>query len=125
MVFQINSCEKESQVVVEDSEPVSDIDGNVYKTVNIGGEIWMAENLRVSHFRNGDLIPEAKTTEEWVAAGTKNEPAWCYVDNDPRGLDAENWTVPDNTDGGECIGTSLARIIKVITSNSDTKTSLN
>jgi hypothetical protein len=57
LVFQINSCEKESQVVVEDSEPVSDIDGNVYKAVNIGGEIWMAENLRVSHFRNGDLIP--------------------------------------------------------------------
>lgn len=55
-------------------------DVKIYKTVKIGTQTWMAENLNVSKFRNGDLIPEAKTTEEWVKAA----PAWCYYNNDPK-----------------------------------------
>jgi uncharacterized protein (TIGR02145 family) len=116
IAYLLISCEKEPLIIIEDSEPVSDIDGNVYKTVKIGEQVWIAENLKVSHFRNGDLIPEAKTTEEWIQAGTDNEPAWCYYDNnsengtkygklynwyavnDPRGLAPENWTIPDNNE---------------------------
>jgi len=59
-------------------------DGRVYKTVRIGEQVWMAENLNVSKFRNGDLIPEAKTKEEWKAAGENKQPAWCYYDNDKK-----------------------------------------
>ena len=40
-------------------------DGKIYKTVVIGNQTWMAENLNVDRFRNGDLIPEAKSNEEW------------------------------------------------------------
>lgn len=53
-----------------------------YKTVQIGTQVWMAKNLDVSTFRNGDLIPEAKTDEEWKKAGENKQPAWCYFKND-------------------------------------------
>src|ERR1022692_3665081 len=62
---------------------VTDKDGNNYKTVKIGTQEWMAENLDVSQFRNGDLIPQAMTGEEWIKAGDQGKPSWCYYDNDP------------------------------------------
>ena len=53
------------------------------KEVKIGNQIWMAENLNVDKFRNGDPIPQAKTNEEWEKAGKMKKPVWCYYDNDP------------------------------------------
>ena len=58
-------------------------DGKTYKTVKIGTQTWMAENLNVSTFRNGDAIPEVKTDAEWAQAFKEEKPAWCYYDNDP------------------------------------------
>ncbi len=58
-------------------------DEKVYKTVVIGTQTWMAENLNVATFRNGDPIPEAKTTEKWEKAGIEGKPAWCYYNNNP------------------------------------------
>lgn len=40
-----------------EGDPVTDIDGNVYKTVVMGNQIWMKENLNVKTFSNGDKIP--------------------------------------------------------------------
>lgn len=54
------------------------------KSVVIGTQTWTTENLNVSTFRNGDLIPEAKTSEDWISAGKNGRPAWCYYDNDPK-----------------------------------------
>ena len=62
---------------------MEDVEGNIYKTVKIGNQEWMAENLNVSQFRNGDLIPEAKTKEAWLNAGKESKPVWCYYDNNP------------------------------------------
>jgi len=54
------------------------------KTIQIGTQIWMVENLNVDRFRNGDLIPEARTNEAWQKAGDNKQPAWCYYNNDPK-----------------------------------------
>ena len=56
-------------------------DGRVYKTVKIGSQEWMAENLNASLFRNGDTIQEAKTPMEWKRACDEKIPAWCYYEN--------------------------------------------
>lgn len=53
------------------------------KDVSIGSQIWMAENLDLSTFRNGDPILHAKTDYEWKEAEENGQPAWCYYDNDP------------------------------------------
>lgn len=47
-----------------------DIDGNEYKTITIGGQTWMAENLRTTRFRNGVGIPEVTDDAAWAALTT-------------------------------------------------------
>jgi clan AA aspartic protease (TIGR02281 family) len=56
---------------------------NTIKSVKIGTQTWMTENLKVDRFRNGDLIQEVTTDEEWKKACIEEKPAWCYYDNDP------------------------------------------
>ncbi len=53
-------------------------------TIKIGKQLWMAENLNVETFKNGDIIPEAKTNEEWEKAYKQGKPAWCFYNNDPK-----------------------------------------
>lgn len=85
-------------------------------TVAIGTQHWAPANLNVTTFRNGDTIPEAKTNQEWVAAGEAGKPAWCYYNNnpalgqkygklynwyavnDPRGLAPAGWKLPTDMD---------------------------
>ena len=44
---------------------VTDIDGNVYQTLVIGNQEWMTENLKVTHYRNGDQIPNITNNGDW------------------------------------------------------------
>jgi uncharacterized protein (TIGR02145 family) len=44
---------------------LTDQDGNVYKTIVIGNQEWMAENLKVGHFKNGDTIPNITDNNTW------------------------------------------------------------
>ena len=54
------------------------------QSVTIGTQTWTTLNLDVATFRNGDPITQAKTNEDWEAAGVNKQPAWCYYDNDPK-----------------------------------------
>ncbi len=63
----------------QETGTVTDIDGNVYKTVIIGGQEWMAENLKVTHYRNGDAIPNVSDGSEWKKLSTG---AYCTFEND-------------------------------------------
>jgi uncharacterized protein (TIGR02145 family) len=64
---------------VTDQGPITDIDGNLYQTVTIGTQVWMAENLKVTHFRNGDAIPYVTDNTEWSGI---NIGAYCEYNND-------------------------------------------
>jgi uncharacterized protein (TIGR02145 family) len=58
---------------------VQDVDGNIYKTVMIGNQLWMAENLKVSKYNDGTIITNIKDENQW--ANTLSG-AWCYYNND-------------------------------------------
>ena len=60
---------------------VTDIDGNTYRTIVIGEQEWMAENLMVEHYANGDWIPNVTNDAQW---GNLSTGAWCYYNNDPQ-----------------------------------------
>lgn len=126
-VLAVNGCKKndESPIVIEESDPITDIDGNIYKTVTIGDQKWIAENLKVTRFRNGDAIKEARSPEEWTSAAAEGKPVWCYFDNepdkndkygklynwfaikDPRGLAPAGWHIPSDYEWTVLIDYSL------------------
>ena len=63
------------------SDDVTDYDGNVYKTVVIGSQIWMAENLKVSHYSDGTEIPYITDKAGWAAFETNSAgKGYCFYD---------------------------------------------
>jgi uncharacterized protein (TIGR02145 family) len=58
---------------------IVDIDGNSYKTVYIGKQQWMAENLKVTKYNNGNIIPNVQDNTDWSNLTTD---AWSTINND-------------------------------------------
>jgi len=52
--------------VIWGQDTVTDIDGNVYETVQIGDQLWMAENLKTTHYRDVSEIPGGYSDSEWT-----------------------------------------------------------
>lgn len=108
-----------------------DKEGNIYKTVVIGSQEWMAENLHASVYRNGNAIQNISDIHQWsnLTAG-----AWCnylngdgfgdiygklynwYAANNKHGLAPEGWHIPSNEEwdilinylgGGSLVGPKM------------------
>ncbi|MFD1258356.1 fibrobacter succinogenes major paralogous domain-containing protein [Mucilaginibacter terrae] len=93
----------------KNSEDITDHDGNIYHTIIIGKQVWMAENLKVTHYNNGCEIPQIKEDKAWREL---NIGAYCnynnkktnsaiygnlynwYAVNDDRKLAPKGWHVP-------------------------------
>lgn len=58
---------------------VTDIDGNKYKTIQIGTKVWMAENLKVTKLNDGTPISFESSNNSWM---TKVNPLYCWYNND-------------------------------------------
>ncbi len=93
---------------------VVDYNGNIYQTVQIGGQCWLQQNLNVRNYRDGTPIPVVEEVDEWSYLNTG---AMCWYENnplyfgarygalynwfavaDPRGLCPEGWRVATDTD---------------------------
>ena len=128
-IILITACDKNSDAV----PPLTDIDGNEYDTVKINDQYWMQQNLKTSHYRNGDPIPEITSLSVWYSLTSG---AWCwykndsvkyaaiygklynwYAVNDPRGLAPQGWHVPVDAEwtalstslGGELVAGRLMK----------------
>lgn len=92
---------------------ITDIDGNSYNTVLIGTQCWQKENLKVTKYRNGNLIPNINGHTEWR---NTDSGAWVYYNNeegnntvygklynwfttvDNRGVCPIGWHIPSNAE---------------------------
>ena len=67
---------------------VTDIDGNIYPTVKIGEQIWMAENLKTTHYANGNSIQLVSDNYYWDNLGNNDyDKAYCWYNNDKASKD--------------------------------------
>lgn len=66
---------------------VTDIDGNLYKTIKIGDQIWMAENLKTTRFNNNSPIQNVTSAAAWVANDTLEIPGYTWFNNNTANKD--------------------------------------
>jgi uncharacterized protein (TIGR02145 family) len=109
-----SSCGAESVLSADHSYgQMEDQDGNTYKTIVIGNQEWMAENLKVESYRNGESLESGISADQWFNTSSG---AWCYYDDNPiyecpygklynwyaisdsRGLCPSGWRVPTTND---------------------------
>lgn len=78
LLATISGCKKDDDKP-EPTPKATDADGNVYNSVRIGEQIWMAENLRTTKYSDGTPIPEVTGNSEWASLTT---PAFCWYANE-------------------------------------------
>jgi len=103
--------EEETPARVIETSTVTDVDGNVYKTVKIGNQWWMAENLRVTRFVNGESVVQIDANVSDTVWAGLSEPAYTSINDGQYGLlynypvvessnsiAPEGWHVPTDED---------------------------
>jgi uncharacterized protein (TIGR02145 family) len=116
LLVMANKCEKDPEE--EEIPTITDIDGNEYKIVELGTKWWMAENLKVTRYNNGDLIGTTNPATldlfhtvydggtppkyQWAYNGVESNAVvygrlytW-YAVTDPRGVCPAGWHIPSN-----------------------------
>ncbi len=83
-------------IIAQEYRTVTDIDGNVYQTVQIGDQFWMAENLKVTHYQNGDEIPCNVYNDDPSNAALYGRLYTWYALDDERGICPDGWHVPSD-----------------------------
>ena len=109
------SCKKTGTIPETETGTMIDIDNNVYRTIKIGDQWWMAENLKVKKYRNGVIIQEFSGTEQdaWKNsiigaycqyADNPNAPGLLYnwyAINEQNNLAPDGWHIPNDEEWKE------------------------
>jgi uncharacterized protein (TIGR02145 family) len=122
LLFTAGVCNKDdSPVAPPDNGTVTDIDGNVYKTVKIGTQVWMSENLKTTKYRNGQSVNLVVAEKDWTDLIVSKQPARTYSEfksanvalfgmlynwqavNDSRGLAPAGWHIPSDAEWTQLI----------------------
>jgi len=115
IILLFPACQKDElstpNLGTHDGSIVTDIDGNAYDVITIGAQIWMKENLKVTHYNNGDPILNVTDHIQWI---NQTSGAYCnyknsniiasiygrlynwYAVNDARKIAPEGWHVATN-----------------------------
>jgi uncharacterized protein (TIGR02145 family) len=117
----VSSCKKDDVAptttttitIITPPTKVTDADGNVYDTVQIGTQVWLSQNLQTTHYNDGSLIPTVTDNSAW---STLTNGATCYYNNDaanaatygmlynwyavvdPVGICPPGWHIPSNAE---------------------------
>jgi len=78
ILIPVSSCKKNKDIP-DAKETVTDADSNVYKTVKIGSQTWMVENLKTTRYKDGTKIQRDTDSYGW---GVLTKPAYCWYKND-------------------------------------------
>lgn len=99
------------------AQSVKDADGNIYLAINIGKQVWMAENLKTTRFNDGKAIPLVTDDKAWKAL---KSPGYCSFENNSENkalygllynwytvgtkkLCPKGWHVPSDTEWKEMV----------------------
>jgi uncharacterized protein (TIGR02145 family) len=80
LITAVASCEKndESNGDGQSAGTLTDADGNVYNTIKMGSQVWMAENLRTTKYNDSIEMKNVSSDEQWDTLSTG---AYCSYDN--------------------------------------------
>jgi uncharacterized protein (TIGR02145 family) len=113
LIITAGCKKKDNNPPPADPSIVTDIDGNIYHKITIGSQVWMLENLKVTHYRNGNPVTKITGNVDWSILSTE---AYCdytndaaisstygrlynwYAVSDSRNLAPAGWHIPTEAD---------------------------